>query len=183
MLDSDYAHAEVPKAQPEIPGTGISQLPIDCRPAATREAHRHRGSSSCSPVCSPVARARDLRLGTVGALLSRKDLACDQPVLWGRYRGALVHRAIRPAGQRATNHSEAEGPSASYAGHKRIGVFFEVSSSQTKVETDFLRPVLYARYPLEPSPPCESSFSGQPRGWITSAGLSLASHRPMVAGK
>jgi hypothetical protein len=133
MLDSDYAHAEVPKAQPEMP----VRVFLNSQLIAALRQHARPIVIEDQVLARPfvrLLRARDLRLGTVGALLAER---ISQPVLWGRYRGALVHRAIRPAGQRATNHPEAEGPSASYAGHKRIGVFFEVSSVE--------RPTSYGR--------------------------------------
>jgi hypothetical protein len=59
---------------------------------------------------------------------SRSDVICDQPVLSRRHRGALVHRPIRPSGQRAASYLKAKGTSATYAEHSRLGGFREVPS-------------------------------------------------------
>lgn len=127
MLESDYTHADSPKPPPEVPLRVFLKSQLM---AALRQHARPiiiEGPGPCPPVHSHAAGAgvapEDGRRPR-----SRSDVICDQPVLWRRHRSALVHRPIRPSGQRAASYLKAEGTSATYAEHCRLGGFREVPS-------------------------------------------------------
>ena len=71
MLDSDYAHAEVPKAQPEMP----VRVFLNSQLIAALRQHARPIVIEDQVLARPfvrLLRARDLRLGTVGALLAER---------------------------------------------------------------------------------------------------------------
>ena len=130
MLDSDNAHAEIPKPPPEVP----VRVFLKSQLMAALRQHARPIVIEDQVLARPfvrLLRARELRLRAV-----------NQPVLWRRHRSALVHRAIRPSGRRAASDLKGKGTSASYAGHKLIGVHFEVPSINARVSRPTFLPRL-----------------------------------------
>jgi hypothetical protein len=99
MLDSDYAHAEVPKAPPEMPVRVI----LNSQLIAALRQHARPIVIEDQVLARPfvrLLRARDSRLGTVGALLAERISHAIN-----RYYGADIEAhwyigQLRPAGQR-----------------------------------------------------------------------------------